>query len=620
VGSAAIALAVPGRYPDRVVGALPEIPVDSALARLFRQAQARDETIWFSLPGGSKLFGQGDPSDQLYVVRTGRLGAFRREEGQEPQFLGVIRPGEPAGEMALIAGIPHSADVYALRDSEIFAVPKQAFFEACEADGAVMTELAKLMILRSRQTARRGPVGEPSVFGFIPVGRPGAIRPMVERLEREIAALGYAVTTVGAEAAAAPTEWFSEVERVHDFVLYVAERDETSWAPFVPRQVDRLFRVGRGDRPAEGEGVPPGAATLMDQGLVDLILMQPVETERPHGSEAWLDVTAAARIFHVRRGAAPDFQRLARVLTGQSVGLVLSGGGARAYAHVGAIKALRERNVPVDFVGGSSMGAIVGAGLAMGWTEAEMDARLHEAFVDSSPLDDIALPLLAMTHGVKVSDRLAQHFGETQISDLWLPFFCLSSNLTTGAYQLHRRGLLRHALRASIALPGVMPPATDGPNVLVDGAVMKNFPADIMRAAHLGPIVGVDVTTARSITAKDVARPSSVWRWIRSGQWRLGPPIVSLLMRTATVSTGRDLAAAREVTDVLIQPDVSKIEIRDWGAYDEAVEAGYRATVAALDKITRPVPELRRRASLREQAAAGAVMTPFMASATAAAE
>ena len=358
----------------------------------------------------------------------------------------------------------------------------------------------------------------------------------------------------------------------------------------------------------------PGAVTLREQGLVDLLLVQPSDIERPNGSEGWLDATGAARVFHARRGHAPDFERLARILTGQSVGLVLSGGGARAYAHAGAIKALRERCVPVDFVGGSSMGAIVAAGIAMGWDQTEMDRRLHEAFVDTSPLDDIALPLLAMTHGVKVTERLHTHFGETQIADLWLPFFCLSSNLTTGAYQLHRRGSLRHALRASIALPGVMPPATDGQNVLVDGAVMKNFPADIMRAAHAGPIVGVDVTTARSITADDVARPSSVWRWIWSGQWRMGPPIVSLLMRAATVSTGRDLAAAREATDVLIQPDVSKIEIRDWAAYDEAVEAGYVATLTALDKVSRPIPELRRRQSLREQQAAGAVMTPFMAS------
>lgn len=602
------------------MSSLPDIPVDSALARLFRQPKAIEQTTWYSLPGGSKLFGQGDASEQLYVVRTGRLGAFRREEGQEPHFLGIIRPGEPAGEMSLIAGIPHTADVYALRDSEIYALPKEAFFQACDADAAVMTELARLMILRSRQTARRSPVGEPSVFGFVPVGQPGPLRPLVERIEREIAALGYAVTTVGAESEAAPTEWFSEVERVHDFVLYVAERDQPSWTAFVPRQVDRLFRVGRGDMPAESDGGAAGAATLQEQGLVDLLLMHAPETERPHGSEAWLDVTRASRVFHARYGHDPDFARLGRILTGQSVGLVLSGGGARAYAHVGAINALRERNVPIDFVGGSSMGAVVAAGLAMGWTAEEMDRRLHAAFVDSSPLDDIALPLLAMTHGVKVGERLHTHFGDTQIADLWLPFFCLSSNLTTGAYQLHKRGSLTHALRASIALPGVLPPATDGPNVLVDGAVMKNFPADIMRAAQLGPIVGVDVTTARSITAMDVARPSSVWRWIRSGQWRMGPPIVSLLMRTATVSTGRDLAAAREATDVLIQPDVSGIEIRDWKAYDQAVEAGYRAAAAALDKLSRPVTELRRRVSLREQAAAGAAMTPFMASAHAAAE
>lgn len=599
---------------------LPDIPTDSALARLFLHPRARDESIWFSLPGGQKLFGQGDASDQLFIVRTGRLGAFRREEGQEPHFLGIIRPGEPAGEMALIAGAPHSADVYALRDSEIVSVPKAAFFEACDADAAVMTELARLMILRSRQQVRRGSVGEPSVFGFVATGRAGPVRPLAEGIEREIAAMGYAVTVVGAESAAAPTEWFSEVERVHDFVLYVAERDETAWAPFVPRQVDRLFQVGKGDGPPRDGGPPVGASTLQEQGLVDLLLTHPAGAERPVGTEAWLDVCGASRVFHVRRGDRRDMQRMARVLTGQSVGLVLSGGGARAYAHVGAIRALQERNVPIDFVGGSSMGAVVGAGLAMGWSQSEMDLRLHEAFVDTSPLDDIALPLLAMTHGVKVSERLAQHFDDTQITDLWLPFFCLSSNLTTGAYQLHRRGVLRKALRASISLPGVLPPATDGQNVLVDGAVMKNFPADIMRAAHLGPIVGVDVTASRSITAEDVARPSSVWRWIRSGQWRMGPPIVSLLMRAATVSTGRDLTAAREATDVLIQPDVSRIEIRDWGAYDEAVDEGYRATIAALDKLRRPVPELRRRLSLRESAAAGGAMTPFMASAHAAAE
>jgi NTE family protein len=580
---------------------LPEIPADSALARLFRSAAAQAETSWFCLPGGQKLYSAGEAADRLFVLRTGRLGAFRREPGHEPQFLGVIRPGEPAGEMALIAGAPHSADVVALRDSELFALPAEVFFQACDQDGSVMTELARLMMLRTRQEASRGPVGEPSVFGFVPAGDVARLRPLVEAVAREVAALGYSTAVVGAEAARAPLEWFSEVERAHDFVLYVAEVTDAGWRKSVSRQVDRLFRVGRGDRK------PPAAdahfaAPLQAQQLVDLILLQPPGVTFPTGSAAWLKATDPARLFHLRRDDLEDVQRLARVLTGQSVGVVLSGGGARAYAHVGAIRALRERQVPIDFVCGVSMGAIVAAGVAMGWDDAELDRRIRQAFVDSSPLDDIAFPILAMTRGAKVSERLFEHFGDAQIPDLWRPFFCLSANLTTGAYHMHRRGLVWKALRASVALPGVMPPATEGDNVLVDGAVLKNFPADVMRASQLGPIVGVDVSGERNITADDVARPESAWRWIRSGQWRKGPPIVSLLMRAATVSTGRDLAAAREATDVLVQPATGGIEIRDWSAYAPAVAEGYRATIEALDRLDQPVQALRRRPSLAQAA------------------
>ena len=580
---------------------LPDIPDDSALARLFSQERAQGEAVWFSLPGGQKLYSAGDASDQLYFLRTGRLGAFRHEEGHEPQFLGVIRPGEPAGEMALIAGAPHSADVVALRDSEVFALPRDVFFEAAEADASVMVELARLMILRTRQASRRGSMGEPSVFGFTPLGQPGPLRPLIERIGLEIGRLGYSVTCIGAEARNAPTEWFSDIERTHDFVLYLAEASDGAWRHAVSRQVDRLFRVGRGDRkPPKVDVEPPPASPLQAQQLVDLILIQPPDIPRPQGSEAWMTAAEPARLFHLRRDHAPDLQRIARVLTSQSVGLVLSGGGARAYAHIGAIRALRERKVPIDFIGGVSMGAIIAAGVAMGWDDEEMEHRIRAAFVETSPLDDIALPLLAMTHGIKVGERLAHHFGDAEIADLWLPFFCLSSNLTTGAYHLHRRGLVRKGLRASISLPGILPPATEDNNVLVDGAVMKNFPADIMRAWQLGPVVGVDVTHGRSITADDVARPSSVWRWLWSGQWRKGPPIVSVLMRAATVSTGPDITAARAATDVLVLPEMTFIEIRDWSAYAPAVAEGYRAMIEALEKLGGPVQDMRRRASLQD--------------------
>lgn len=583
------------------MGHLPDISSDTALARLFEDDQVQGEACWFSLPGGQVLFEPGEAADQLYLVRAGRLGVFRRDEGQEQAFLGVIRPGEPAGEMALLAGLSHSARVVALRDSEIFALPRDVFLEAAEDRPEVMLELARLVVRRSRSIAGREPGAEPSVYGFVTVGEPVAVRPLVEQIARHIMRQGYTVAVVGAEAASAPTAWYSEVERAHDFVLYAAEGDDLGWRAVVVRQVDRLFRLGRAEAPPPGDIRLHPSQPLQAHRLVDLILVHPTAADRPRHGEAWSAAAGPARLFHLRRNEEADAARIARVLTGRSVGLVLSGGGARAYAHVGAIRALREHQVPIDFVGGASMGAIIAAGLGMGWSDEEADRRIRQAFVASSPLDDIAFPLIAMTRGEKVRDRLYEHFGDVCISDLWTPFFAVSSNLTTGAYQIHRQGRLVEALRASIALPGVMPPATQGNEVLVDGAVLNNFPADVMSDWHLGPVLGVDVTRGRSITARDVARPSSVFRWIASGAWRQGPPIVSLLMRAATVPTGRDLRAARESVDLLVTPDMTGVEIRDWQAYDTAVAAGYRAMSTALEAQSTPITELRRRPTLDEQ-------------------
>ena len=589
---------------------LPANLEDSALARLFLGHRRAPEAAWFSLPGGRVLFHTGEDADRLYFLVAGRLGVVQRHEGQEPRFVGVIRPGEPAGEMAMIAGTAHTATVMALRDSELMALPRAAFFRAIQKDASVMAELAHLMILRARHTGAGGGVNEPAVFGFTALSPRVRARELVEALEQEIAALGYSVAAAGAEVQSAPTEWFSNLEESHDVVLYAAEDDEPAWKTIVGRQVDRLFGLGRGgDDPPRIAGLyasPP----LIEQQLIDLILLQRAQCALPQGSDAWLDVASFNRLIHLREGAPRDLKRLARMLVGQSVGLVLSGGGARAYAHIGVIKALNEADIPIDVVGGASMGAIIAGGVAMGWDDAELEWRIRKAFVETNPLDDIALPLLAMTRGETVRRRLHEHFGDAEIPDLWLPYFAVSSDLTAGAYHLHRRGLLHEALRASVALPGILPPVILGDHVLVDGAIIKNFPTDVMRAMHQGPTLGVDVAEARGLTAADVQPPASLWRWIASGDWRRGPPIVSVLMRTATVSTSHEQAAAKDYVDIYIAPDIGPVEIRDWKAYDPAVDAGYRATVEMLAKLDKPITEIRRRATLAERREAARVIAP----------
>lgn len=567
---------------------------ETALTRLFLGDSRSEAVTSMALAGGQTLFSAGDASDTLYLVRTGRLGVIRREEGADQQFVGVVKAGEPIGEMALVAGTPHTASAIALRDSEILALPRAAFFAEAQKRPSLMAELARLMILRVRETGARTQAGDPTVFGFVAVSRGVKVRPLADKLERCIVGQGMSATVVGSEALSAPLEWFANVEHNHELVIYVAEADETEWAEQCGRQVDRLFLVGAGDNPPPQRPAAFAAEAMRQNRLMDLVLLHGPNVARPTGSEAWLDAAGAKRLFHLRKDDPEDCARLARVLSRTSVGLVLSGGAARGYAHIGAIRALREFGTPIDFIGGTSMGGIIGAGLAMGWAQDELEDRMRRAFVDSNPVADIALPLIALTRGETVRRRLEENFGQVQIADLWRPFFCVSSNLTTGRHQVHRRGDLVRALRASSALPGVLPPMIDGHDVLVDGAVLRNFPTDVMRAWHRGPVVGVDVTRFRGITDEDMRRPPSLLRWFLSGEFMKGPPLVSLLMRAATVSTERELAAAREAAELLILPQVDHIEIRDWKAFAPGCEAGYVAAAAAL-KESGPVTELLRK-------------------------
>ncbi|MES2861362.1 MAG: patatin-like phospholipase family protein [Pseudomonadota bacterium] len=562
--------------------------LEAALAKVFDAQNTK--ASWFALTGGELLFAAGDASDSLYLLRSGRLGVFRQEEDQPPQFLGVIKPGEPVGEMALIAGSAHTSSVVALRDSEILALPAEAFFDAVRTQPDVMIELSRLMLHRARE--RSPGVTEPSVFGFVSVrGRP--IRAFVERVAAEIAGQGFTCQVIDHSALSSVSEWFSRMEDTHDYVLYVAEQDEPSWANLCARQVDRLFVVG------DALTAPPRTIpTLTAHGLeqfTDLILLRDPRMQRPANTIVWLNAVNPGRWFHAMEGDARDAARIARVVTGTATGLVLSGGGARAYAHIGAVRALHEAGIRFDFLGGSSMGAVIAAGPALNWSDDELDARIRRAFVRSDPLSDLAFPMIAMTRARKVAGLLEEAYGDIDIADMPLPFFAVSSNLTTGRIEVHRRGLLRRAMRASISIPGVMPPVVIDGQVLVDGAVIKNFPTDVMRQLNAGPIVGVDMSQMRGVDPGALENPPSWWRWIASGAWKKGPPIVSVLMRAATITTDADMESSRAETDLLILPEPEGSDIRDWKTYEPVIAAGREAALAALAALDRPIADLKRR-------------------------
>ena len=567
----------------------PPDTLEAALARVF-EGTKNTRASWFALTRGERLFSAGDPADTLYLLRAGRLGVFRDDNGRGPQFIGVIKPGDPVGEMAMLAGTTHMANVVALRDSDVVALPRDAFFEAARAEPSLMAELGQVMLTRARDRNSTGT--DASVFGFISA-RAQPIRSFVERVARAVEAQGFTCRIIDHTALSSAAEWFSGVEDAHDYVLYIAESDEPGWASLCARQVDRVFMVGEADR-SPRPPFPPQEIEDEAHPLTDLILLRPAHMARPTKTRAWLEAFKPGRWFHAIEGMFDDTARIARIVTGSAVGVVLSGGGARAYAHIGALKALREAGMPIDFIGGSSMGAVIAAGPGLGWSDEELDERIRKAFVMSDPLSDVAFPIIAMTHARKVGRLMQDAYGDVAIEDMPLPFFAVSTNLTSGKVEVHREGMLRHALRASISIPGVMPPVVMNGQVLVDGAVLRNFPSEVMRRLTYGPVVGVDVSQTRGVDPKALEDPPSWWRWIASGAWKKGPPIVSILMRAATLSTEAELKQARADTDLLIQPKPEGVDIRDWMAYDPAVSSGYAAAQAALTTLNCPVEHLHR--------------------------
>ena len=253
----------------------------------------------------------------------------------------------------------------------------------------------------------------------------------------------------------------------------------------------------------------------------------------------------------------------------------------------------RERAGPSPWAASRSW--VAAAGPALGWSFERLDFEIRRAFVESDPLSDLAVPIIAMSRARKVARLLEQAYGDIDLADLALPFFAVSSNLTSGRIEAHRTGLMRRAMRASIAIPGVLPPVVMDGQVLVDGAVLKNFPTSVMRQLNSGPIIGVDMSQTRGVDPQALENPPSWWKWVLSGAWKAGPPIVSILMRSATITTDAEMTQSRADADILVLPQVAGSDIRDWKTYDGPVSTGYEAMKAALAELTVPVTHLRRR-------------------------
>ena len=507
----------------------------------------------------------------------------------------------------MLTGEKRSETVYAIRDSEVVRLSQAALDSLAQAHPPVALRLNRILARRLRlhlSGGRRQP-NSLATFALLPAGRTPMPSDFGRRLVEALNAYGEALyldsaavdAQLGAGAARTAASgpessrvaaWLNEMETQHRFVVYDAGTDNGAWAERCIRQSDRVLLVADADADPALSPAEDVVARLAATGRSELVLLHAPDTARPSGTCRWLDIRKVSGFYHLRVDDHADLRYLARRLTGHALGLVLGGGAARGWAHIGALRALREAGLEIDLIGGTSMGAVIGAMYAMGMDEHEI-MQIARRFAAPLYWLDLTLPVVSLLKSDKATDVIREVSGDILIEDLWRPYFCVASNLTRATQVVFAEGELWQAVRASTAIPGILAPVSYQGDVLVDGAVLNNLPIDVMQGlGGGGPVVAVNVMPDVDLEGNyDFGSSVSGWSTLinRLNPFSDGKPVPSIfetLLRVMSLNDVNNARSQRELADIYIRPPVERYNILDFGSYAKIIEIGYQT---ARDEI-----------------------------------
>lgn len=544
-----------------------------------------------TLRGGETLFSAGEVSDTLYIVATGRLRAVFADG----RVAGDIARLEPIGEIGLLTGETRGASVHALRTSLLFAFSRIAFYTFALAEPAALMAITKVILSRMREPNREaklrasrktrtiavlaassavdGPAFAALLHSVLPKGA------TLIHSERAASEIGPAASSSWAEGPL--REWMSRLEFDNRYVIYDASGPE-GWTRTALRQADRVVVVADALAPPDAKGV---SEILLKAGLrtpVDLVILRKQGLSAA-GTVAWKNALFSESHYFVRPDNRDDAASLARQLTGYGVGLVLGGGGARGFAHVGLIKAMKEINIPIDVCGGASMGAFIAALHASGRDVKNITEVIKDTFVNRKLLNDYTLPRVSIIAGKKFRKHLQGVFGELRAEHTPTPFFCVSTNLTKGCTEVHNQGVVADWLAASMCIPGFAPPVAYKGGLLCDGAVVNSLPTDVMQDLARGPMVASDVSTEGAIGAPGTDGPDPDFEAV----YRAAPDgtkvnLMDVLFRTTTLTSESGTRSRAERADLYLRMPVGAIKTFDWPLVDDIIDKGYRHAITHL--------------------------------------
>jgi NTE family protein len=573
--------------------ALPAVGIFSHLDEAERVALAAElETR--SLKRGDVLVHQGDAADALYIVLTGRF-AVMIEGRREP--IAEIGPDQPIGEIAFLTEGRRTATVTAMRDSLVLRLGWDEFERLADKSPRIWRALTSSLSQRlAAMTASEGPAPDPRprTIAIVRAGSAPVPRPFIAALTSVFSAAAKTIV-LDAERAAemlpkgvaldsvAATQALNELESTYDYVIFMADDELTPWSQKAVRHADLVLGVGVHSANPTPNRLEKLAAEFVKPEQRRLVLLH--ASRAPiSGTARWLRWRPVAMHHHVAMGERGDIERLFRFINGTAVGLVACGGGALCAAHVGLYKALIESGIEFDIMGGTSAGAAMVGAFAMGKHPDDIDRGTHDIFVTNRAMQRYTWPRYSLLDHHHYDRQLKRYFGGTNIEDLWIPYFAVSTNLSSYELNRHVRGDLFAAIRASSSIPVLLPPVyTRNGEMLVDGCLLDNVPIRTMHDLKSGPnvVVSFHIPELQRFDVEYTALPTraeliqmSLNPFARS---RLpdAPGLTTVLMRSL-MANRHDFNRQLKAGDLLLVPPIpDDMGILDWHRHTELVEAAY---------------------------------------------
>ncbi|UKZ73522.1 phosphatidylcholine and lysophosphatidylcholine phospholipase [Trichoderma virens FT-333] len=602
---------------------------------------------WVQVNAGQVIFHDSDESDAIYIVLNGRLRLVEDRQDGGVSARAEFGQGESIGELEVLTETARSGTLHAIRDTELVKFPRTLFNSLAQEHPNITIKISKIIASRMRaavddstkffaKEAGSGAVNNQRkstlnlrTVAILPVTSGVPVVEFGHRLMNALAQVGpqngatslnqsgilnhlgkHAFNKMGKLKL---SQYLADLEEKYGLVVYVAAEGSPAIGEYerfmlgmksTARKTLVLLHAERFSRPGLTRSwlrnrmwINGGHYHIQMAFRTDAMPAHPPSKKLGQALKERVQVLQAeiqkytSRNVHHTQYYSPDtpfkgdFHRLARRLCGKSIGLVLGGGGARGISQIGIIRAMEEAGIPVDIVGGTSIGAFVGALYARHADVVPMFGFAKKFAGRMASLWrfalDLTYPSASYTTGHEFNRGIFKTFGNTQIEDFWLEYYCNTTNISKSRAEFHTSGYAWRYIRASMSLAGLLPPLCDEGSMLLDGGYVDNLTVSHMKD------LGVDIIFAIDVGALDDDTPqtygdslSGMWaffnRWNPFSAHTNPPTLAEIQGRLAYVSSVDALERAKTMPGcIYMRPPIDGYGTLDFGKFDEIYKMGY---------------------------------------------